>query len=408
MVLQAKDAEPGLEGPKKPESMETKLEYFRRHVLIHIIGTMIMVLGFGCFCCIHYNCPSDKAAMVPKEGVEAKSSRSSKISLDESKTASPCVSEKQSVILDMENLSRPSSPEKSFIPSCPENVIRPPSPEMSSIPPNTEKLMRPSSQEKSSKPSSPKTIFSSPHLERSQRTCSLDKLQERAGSRKLVSQGSWSYPNIAVRQPCPASLQYPVRQTQPPCPPCPQNQILLLKPTGLPKFTESSGHPNAKSSVSTVKADTLPRPQLIKPRQYHQEQFLVSRNTSESLANDISEPKKTNAQNLPFPHEAKPFSESFQNVYSRHHAPYGNVSDSDKMTYDSDDGSDGEASPSPAQFAAIVAHASWPPAGHRLNLAYGRAPPRRPQANTPHGWLQSKPEHNPAASVDNTPKGQTR
>lgn len=86
----------------------------------------------------------------------------------------------------------------------------------------------------------------------------------------------------------------------------------------------------------------LPRPQLIKPHQYHHEQFLVSTNTSESLANDISQPKKTNAQNLPFPHEAKPFSESFQNVYFRNRALYGNVSDSDKMTYDSDDGSDGE------------------------------------------------------------------
>ncbi|KAF6389865.1 secreted glycoprotein, X-linked [Rhinolophus ferrumequinum] len=329
-------------GPKNPEPMETKLEYFTRHVLIHIIGTMIMIFGFICFCFIHYNCPRDEAVMVPKESVAAKTSRSSKIPFNGSKTASPCVSEKQSVILDIEKLSRPSSPEKLFIPSCPENVIRPPSPEMSSVPPNTEKLIRPSSQEKSSKPSSPKTVFSSPHVEKTRRTCSLDKLHELAGSRKLVSQGSWSYPNIAVRKPCPASLQCPVRQTKPPGPPCPQNQILLLKPTGLPKFTASSEQPNAKSSVGTGVADTLPRPPLIKPCQYPQEQFLVPMNTSESLANDISEPKKTDAQNLPFPHEVKPFSESFQDVDSRDEALYGNLTDSDEMTSDSDDDSDGE------------------------------------------------------------------
>uniref|UniRef100_A0A671DIR2 Uncharacterized protein n=1 Tax=Rhinolophus ferrumequinum TaxID=59479 RepID=A0A671DIR2_RHIFE len=307
-----------------PEPMETKLEYFTRHVLIHIIGTMIMIFGFICFCFIHYNCPRDEAVMVPKESVAAKTSRSSKIPFNGSKTASPCVSEKQSVILDIEKLSRPSSPEKLFIPSCPENLIRP------------------SSQEKSSKPSSPKTVFSSPHVEKTRRTCSLDKLHELAGSRKLVSQGSWSYPNIAVRKPCPASLQCPVRQTKPPGPPCPQNQILLLKPTGLPKFTASSEQPNAKSSVGTGVADTLPRPPLIKPCQYPQEQFLVPMNTSESLANDISEPKKTDAQNLPFPHEVKPFSESFQDVDSRDEALYGNLTDSDEMTSDSDDDSDGE------------------------------------------------------------------
>ncbi|KAM7044499.1 LOW QUALITY PROTEIN: uncharacterized protein CXorf66 homolog [Molossus nigricans] len=69
---------------------------------------------------------------------------------------------------------------------------------------------------------------------------------------------------------------------------------------------------------------------------YYKENCLVCRTTSESLVNGISEVKNTKAQNLSFPCEVKP-SKSFHKVDSRDNAFYGNVSDSDMMTYDSDD-----------------------------------------------------------------------
>ena len=50
-----------LTGAKHRESMETKMDNFRRHLLIIIIGVMIIAFVYTCFCFLHYYCMSDDA-----------------------------------------------------------------------------------------------------------------------------------------------------------------------------------------------------------------------------------------------------------------------------------------------------------------------------------------------------------
>ncbi|ELK02212.1 40S ribosomal protein SA [Pteropus alecto] len=268
-----------------------------------------------------------------KEGIAVKTSKSSKISINESKTASPCTLETESMLLNVEKSSEPSSPEKTSTLSSTEKLIKPSSPEMPSRPSSTEKLIRPSSQE-----------MPSSHLEKSHRTCSLEKSHKLTCSHKLVNQVSSSYSNMAVKSPWPASLQYPVKPTESSCPPCPHNQILVPTSSSLQKFGTrmSFGHSNIKTLVSVGRAEVLSSPQSVKSCQCYQEKCLMCKTTSKSLSNDISKPKKTNAQNPPFLCEMKPFSKSFHRVDSRDNVVYGNASDSDKITYDSEDDSDRE------------------------------------------------------------------
>uniref|UniRef100_A0A8C0I5P7 Uncharacterized protein n=1 Tax=Balaenoptera musculus TaxID=9771 RepID=A0A8C0I5P7_BALMU len=294
--------EPSTTGAKHRESMETKMDNFRRHLLIIIIGVMIIAFVYTCFCFLHYYCMSDdapEAGKVKKEGVMAKSSRSSKISFSDSKTVSLCSPEKQSTLPGIDKLSGLSSPGKA------------------SIPTSTEKLIRPLSQEKSRKPSSPKKVFRSSHQENS------------------------SYPSKANRPPWLASLQYLVRPTKTPCPPYPQSQS-LPKPSRLQKLTKRHTHPILKRSVSAGRTDILSRPQPVKSCLCYKEKCLVCRAASEFFANNISEAKKKNTQNPPFPRELKPFSKSFHKIDSRHNALCGNASDSDMMTYYGDGDSDKE------------------------------------------------------------------
>uniref|UniRef100_A0A8C6C3B8 Uncharacterized protein n=1 Tax=Monodon monoceros TaxID=40151 RepID=A0A8C6C3B8_MONMO len=279
---------------KHRESMETKLDNFRRHLLIIITGVMIIAFFIPVFA----------FSIITKEGVMAKSSRSSKISFSDSKTVSLCSPEKQSMLSGIDKLSGLSSPGKT------------------SVPPSTEKLIRPLSQEKSCKPSSPK------------------KARKQAHAHNLVNQVSSSYPNKANRPPWLASLQYLVRPTKTPCSPYPQNQS-LPKPSSLQKLTKRHRHPILKRSVSAGRADILSRPQPVKSCLCYKEKCLVCRAASEFFVNNISEAKK-NSQNPPFPRELKPFSKSFHKIDSRHNALCGNANDSDMMTDYSDGDSDKE------------------------------------------------------------------
>uniref|UniRef100_A0A384CYB4 Uncharacterized protein n=2 Tax=Ursus TaxID=9639 RepID=A0A384CYB4_URSMA len=324
-------------GPKHVESMETKMDNFRRRLLVIIIGIMIIAFVFTCFCFLHYNCMSDdapKAGTVKKEDMTAKSSRSSKISLSESKIASPCSLEKQSMLSSIDKFSGPSSPEKLSIPSSAEKFIRPLSPGKQCISSSTEKLNRLPSQEKSYKPSKTQKILRSSHPGKSYRTRNLEKPHKLAHARKLGRQACSSYPNKTVKPPWAASLQYPVRPTKPPRP---QKQILPPKRSSLQKLTKSPRYRNLKRSVSTGKAGMLSRPRLIRSCRCYKEKCLVCRNSSEPWVNNISEAKGRNAQNSPSPSEAKSFSKSLHEGDYRNNVFCGNVSSSDIMTYDSDD-----------------------------------------------------------------------
>uniref|UniRef100_A0A8C3WHE9 Uncharacterized protein n=1 Tax=Catagonus wagneri TaxID=51154 RepID=A0A8C3WHE9_9CETA len=309
-------------GAKHHESMQTKMDNFRKHLLIIVTGIIIIAFVFTCLCFLHYNCMSDevpKEGRVKKKGVKPKSSRSSKILVSDSKTASLCGPEKQSMLSSIDKLPGRSSPETASIPS------------------SAEKLIKPSSQEKSCKAASPKKGFRSSCQGKSHRTRSLDKARKRAHAHKVLSQVSSSYPSEAVRPPSWASLQHPVSPTNTPCPSYPQNQI-LSNPPSLPKLTKPHRHHKLKSSVNTRRAERLSRPQPVQSCQCYKEKCLIYRAASGPLVHNISEAKKKNAQIPPFPHKLKPFPK----MDSRDNVLCGNASDHDMLTYDSDDDSDRE------------------------------------------------------------------
>lgn len=251
-----------------------------------------------------------------------KSSRSSKISFSESKIASPCILEKQSVLSSIDKLSVPSSPEKSSIPSSAEKLRR-------SLSPGKQCIS--SSPEKVKKPPRPQKISRSSHPRKSDRTHNLKKPQKQVHAHKLGSQSCSSYPNKAKRLPWPALLQYPVRPAKPPSP---QKQISPPRQSSLQKLTRSSRHRNLKR---TGKAGTSTRPRLIKSCQYYEEKCLVCRNSSKPLVNNISEAKNSNVQNSPVSSEVQSFSKScHKGDYRDNVLLCGNVSSSD-ITINSDD-----------------------------------------------------------------------
>ncbi|XP_012520709.1 PREDICTED: uncharacterized protein CXorf66 homolog [Propithecus coquereli] len=305
-------------GAKPFESMETKMDSFRRRLLIIVIGIMIIAFISTCFCFLHFNCMSDeapKAGMIKKEGAAAKKSRSSKMSFSESKTASLCNQEKQPMLSTVDRLSRPLSSDNSSIPSSTENLIKSSSPK------------------KLSKPSSSKKLFRSSHLEKSYRKRSLKKPCKLSHAPKLVSPFS---PDKS------AGLQYPAKPlSKTPCPPFPQNEILPSKSSRLQKLAKPPRR--LKRSVNIGKAALLSRPQLANTCQCYEERCLVCKTFSEPLVNDISEAKKKQAQNLPVSSNVKSFPGSFDKVDSRDNTYHdNNMSDSDMMTYNSADDSDRE------------------------------------------------------------------
>uniref|UniRef100_A0A8C9DSN2 Chromosome X open reading frame 66 n=1 Tax=Prolemur simus TaxID=1328070 RepID=A0A8C9DSN2_PROSS len=294
-------------GAKPLESMETKMDSFRRRLLIIVTGVMIVAFVSMCFCFLHFNCMSDDApiaGMVKKEGVASKKSRSSKMSFSESKTASLCSPEKQAMLSTVDRLSRPLSAEKSSISS------------------STEKLVSSSSPKKPSKPSGSKKLF------KSYRKCSPKKSRKLSHAPKLVN------PFNAGK---PASLLQPSKT---PSPPYPRNQILPPKPSRLQKLAKPPRR--LKRSVNVGKATLLSRPQLANTCQCCEKRRLVCKTFSEPLVNDISEAKKKQARNLPISSKVKSFPGCFHKVDSRDNTYRGNMSDSDMMTYNSDDDSDRE------------------------------------------------------------------
>ncbi|XP_004001015.1 uncharacterized protein CXorf66 homolog [Felis catus] len=356
-------------GAKHVESMDAKLDVFRRRLLVITIGIMIIAFVFTCFSFIHYNCLSDdapKAETLKKEGVPAKSSTpSSKMSFSESKTASTCSLENQSLLSAIDELSSVSCPEKSSktastcslesqsLPSVIDELSSVSYPEKSSISSSTKKSVGPSSLEKLcvssstqkfKKPSSqrkkrpPCSVkkFKSSHLEKPYRTRNLGKPYKPARAHKLVSQATSSYRNKAARPPWPVGLQYAVRPTKPLCPPHPQSRISPPKQSSVQKLTKSPRHCKLKGSVCARSADMLSRPQLIKLCRRYKERCPVCQ-SSEPLISNISEAQNRNAQNPLCPSEAKPCAQSFLKADYRDNVFRGNVSYSDTTTYDSND-----------------------------------------------------------------------
>uniref|UniRef100_H0XD04 Uncharacterized protein n=1 Tax=Otolemur garnettii TaxID=30611 RepID=H0XD04_OTOGA len=313
-------------GAKPSETMETKMESFRRRLLIIVIGVMIIAFVFTCFCFLHFNCMSDdnpKTAVLKKEGMALKTPRSSKTSFSESKTTSLYDPEKQCTLSTLDNLCRPLTPDNSSILSSVEKLNMPSTPEKSPIPSSAEEFIRPSSPQKSFKPSSSKKQIRSSHLEKSYTLHSLKKSYKVSPSLKRITQVSSFNPNKTVKPAWPAN---------------PQNAILPYKPSRVHKLAKT--HRHLKSPVSTGKIFI---PQLDMTCQCYKGKCLICKTFPEPLVGDISEAKKRKAQNLSGSSKENPFPRSFPQVASWNDADNDNVSDSDLMTYNNtDDDSDRE------------------------------------------------------------------
>ncbi|XP_026247981.1 uncharacterized protein CXorf66 homolog [Urocitellus parryii] len=330
-------------GAKQLESMESKMDNFRRHLLIIIIGVMIIAFVFTCFCFLHYNCMNEdahEAGMDKDECIEDKSAWPSRTSFSESRTENLCSLEKHSMLSSIEKLSGPSSPEKSSIPSSAEKLVRSSGAKKLCRPQSKQKLIRSSTHEKSFLPFCAGLYLRSSHLEKSCKTYSLEKSYKLAHAHKIVSPVSTSYPDKPVSLPWPASGQSSARLVKSHFLSHPQNQILLSKPLRLRKSVKAPRH--LKRSISIGKTVLVAKPLLAKTCQCYREKCLVCKTTSETLVH-ISESKKENAGNLFSSSNMKSFTRSFQKVDSKDDV-YGdnvsdgdNVTDIDMMTYDSDD-----------------------------------------------------------------------
>ncbi|KAL4696090.1 hypothetical protein H8957_001645 [Semnopithecus entellus] len=305
-------------GNKTVESMQTKLNYLRRNLLV-LVGFTIMAFVFMCFCFLHYNCLSDdasKAGMVKKKGIAAKSS---KTSFNEAKTASQCSPETQPMLS-----TDSSGPERSSTPSSTEKLIRPSSLQKPSIPNSAGKLTKPSKPKRSSRSSRSKNLRKSSHLEKAHRTGSPEK------SHKL---------DYACN---PANSDKPVRAPQLSKPLCSfhlQKEMSPSKPFSLKELAKPPKHFNPKRSVSLGRADLLSNSKAAETCQSYKKKHLVSK-TYKPLVNDISEAKEKNTQNLYVSSKVKSSPRSFRKLDSRNNAYDDHVNDSDMMSYYSEDDND--------------------------------------------------------------------
>uniref|UniRef100_A0A4W2H4N8 Uncharacterized protein n=1 Tax=Bos indicus x Bos taurus TaxID=30522 RepID=A0A4W2H4N8_BOBOX len=291
----------------RAEFKQTKLQELWRRLLIIVIGTLITGYMVTCTCLLHYSCDSEEAHKGQKEDITIKASRSSTISFTDSKslTAGLGDPERQSVVSRIDKSSGPSSPRK--------------------VPSSAEKLVRPSSQKKPSKPSAPKKVLGSPPQEKLHRTRSPKKAHRQAHAHKPVSQVSPSYPEKAIKPTWPPSLQCRVKPTKTPLP-YPKNQI-FPEQSSVDKLTKRQRYLKLKCPASAGRAEILSRPHPVKFCRCYKEKCLVCR------------------AHVPVPlfsRELKHFYKSYKKKQPKYNTLYGNMSDSDITTYNSDGESDRE------------------------------------------------------------------
>ncbi|XP_010832249.1 PREDICTED: uncharacterized protein CXorf66 homolog, partial [Bison bison bison] len=257
-----------------------------------------------------------------KEDITIKASRSSKISFTDSKspTAGLGDPERQSVVSRIDKSSGPSSPRK--------------------VPSSAEKLVRPSSQKKPSKPSAPKKVLGSPPQEKLHRTRSPKKAHRQAHAHKLVSQVSPSYPEKAIKPTWPPSLQCWAKPTKTPLP-YPNNQS-FPEQSSVDKLTKRQRYLKLKCPASAGRAEILSRPHPVKFCRCYKEKCLVCRAVSEPFITHVSDANKKHVPVPLFSRELKHFYKSYKKKQPKYNTLYGNMSDSDITTYNSDGESDRE------------------------------------------------------------------
>ncbi|XP_006875042.1 PREDICTED: uncharacterized protein CXorf66-like [Chrysochloris asiatica] len=322
------------QGTKQLQSTETKMDSFRKHLLVVITGITIIVCTFMCFCFLHHYClgnDAPKGDMTKKQGRAAKSSR---LSPSQFKSISPNSPEKQPMLSWVDTFSVPLSPTKSSLPSSTKKLLSSSGTVQSSLPSSAQMFFRPSSPEKSSLPSnrissrlsSLETVFRSSRLENLSRTSSVEKTFKVTHTHKRIRQIYVSYSYKPMRPSC---RSRPQKQNWPP------------EACALPRLAKPSRHPHARWSHVTYKTTTLSRSVLPKTCRYYKERCLVC-NTSEPLLQEISEMKIDIAQPSVCPSEVEYISRSFHKMESIDNALGNDVGKSAMETNHSDDDSDKE------------------------------------------------------------------
>ncbi|KAM4818385.1 uncharacterized protein CXorf66 homolog isoform 2-T2 [Thomomys bottae] len=314
-------------------AMPSKMDDFRKRLLIFIIGIMIIAFVFTCFCFLHYNCMGDDAVssdMEKRHGISAMSSYQSKILANDFKITNSYSLERYLMMNAGEMLSPPPSAEILSPPTSSEKLIASPYPENIRIPCCTEILNRPPSDKKSSKSSRKSTR--SHHLEKSHRTQSLENI------------------TCFHKEDCPVFPYKPcelplvvrthsstrIRSIKSPGLPQLQNQILSCKPSRPRKSAKLRKRFHLKKS-GIRNAAMLSRPLLSKRCQCFKERCLVCNPSSELMLTNIPETMKKNTLNFYVSSKRQYYSIYYPEVDSNNESYQDSMSNDDSMTYDSDD-----------------------------------------------------------------------
>ncbi|XP_042523539.1 uncharacterized protein CXorf66 homolog [Dipodomys spectabilis] len=318
-------------GTESSMPMPSKMDDFRKRLLIFIIGIMIIAFVFTCFCFLHYNCMVDDAVssdMENRPGISAMSSYQSKILADDFKITNSYSLERYLMMSAGEMFSPPPSAEILSPPNSNEKIIAFPCPENISIPCCAEILNRPPSDKISSKSS--KKSSRSHHLEKAHRTQSLENLPS------IHKVDSSVYPYKPFELPPVTKPHSSTRSIKLPCLTHSRNQILSCKPSKSRKSAKSRKrfHPK-KSSIQN--AAMLSQPLLSKRCQCFKERCLVCNPSSELLINNISAAMKKNTLNFYVSSKRQYYSIFYPEVDSNNESYQESMSNDDSMMYDSDD-----------------------------------------------------------------------
>ena len=149
-----------------------------------------------------------------------------------------------------------------------------------------------------------------------------------------------SYPEKAIKPTWPPSLQCRVKPTKTPLP-YPKNQS-FPEQSSVYKLTKRQRYLKLKCPASAGRAEILSRPQPVKFCRCYKEKCLVCRAVSEPFITHVSEANKKHVPVPLFSRELKHFYKSYKKKQSKYNTLYGNMSDSDITTYNSDGESDRE------------------------------------------------------------------
>ncbi|XP_048192672.1 uncharacterized protein CXorf66 homolog [Perognathus longimembris pacificus] len=310
--------------------MPSKMDDFRKRLLIFIIGIMIIAFVFTCFCFLHYNCMGDDALtsdMEKRQGISAMSSYQSKILTDDFKITNSYSLERYLMMSAGEMLAPLPGEEMLSPPYSTEKLIGSPCAQNISMASDHQVTKSDKSDKKSSKSSRKST--KSHHSEKSNRTQSLENT---ASIQKVDNPVC---PHKPIEQPPVVKTHSPPRSVKSPCLPQSRNQILSCKPSRPKKSAKLHKRFHLKKSCIRNEA-MLSRPLLAKRCHCFKERCLVCNPSSELLLTNISDAMKSSL-NFYVSSKRQYYSVYYPEVDSNNESYQDSMSNDDSMTYDSDD-----------------------------------------------------------------------